>query len=106
METSNDRKLALNEFYKEITEWLLPLGYVEIFTNHPCESIREFHFIKDRIRVICVNHPSESYCYLLAEVIKKPYSFALKSTKLKILMSADDLKHIHNFFIKKRFLCS
>ena len=56
--------MELQDFYKEIKEWLLPLNYTEIYSNHPCLPQREFHFIKNGIRVCCVNDNIEEYYYI------------------------------------------
>ena len=83
-------------FYKTITGWLLPKGYVEIFSNHPCSKEREYHFIKDGIRVCCVNGTGEVYFYLHADVLKTPHCLALQSMKYKIL--SDELDELHEYF--------
>ena len=84
----------LEAFYKQITEWLLPLGYVEIFKNHPSMEVREFHFIKDRVRVICVIKGTEIYCYLYADAIKLINIVSIQGMKVPI--GTDKLQELHN----------
>ena len=83
-------------FYKTITGWLLPKGYVEIYNNHPCSKEREYHFIKDGIRVCCVNGIGEAYFYLHADILKQPHCLALKSMKYDLL--TDKLDELHEYF--------
>jgi hypothetical protein len=86
-------------FYKTITSWLLPKGYVEIYNNHPSSKEREFHFIKDKIRVCCVNGIGEAYFYLHADIMKQPYPLlVLKSMRYEIL--TDELDELHKYFKK------
>jgi hypothetical protein len=89
--------VKLQQFYKIITEWLLPLGYVEIFSNHPCLPIREFHFTKQGIRVICIND-YEWYCYLYADILLQPYSLGLKTCRYSI--GTDKLQELHQMMLQ------
>ena len=73
----------MNEFYKKITEWLLPLGYVEVFRSHPCAEIKEWHFAKNGVRVICVGS-HDKYCYLYSDILKQPHCLALRTSNFKI----------------------
>ena len=83
-----------NNFYDEITVWLLPKGYSEIYSNHPCLVDREFHFCKNGIRVICVSS-HEDYCYLYIDILKEPYNLALKTGKFEI--GTNELEKIHKY---------
>lgn len=83
----------INEFYRKITEWLLPLDYVEIFSNHPFEYKREFHFIKDNIRVCCVNDSDEDYFYLSTTLFAKE-TLTLQSGKYSLNNDVSKLNEI------------
>lgn len=72
----------VKEFYKTITDWLLPKGYTEVYSNHPCLETREFHFSKNYVRVICVKSPTETYCYLYADIMKPQFNLALTTSSL------------------------
>ena len=91
----------MENFYTKISNWLKPLGYVEIFTNHPCATIREWHFCKEGIRVICVNDTSdykEGYCYLYADILKPDFcTIAIKTMKFPI--KTGDLENLHNYML-------
>jgi len=61
----------INDFIKRCQDWLLPLGYKEIFSdNHP--DIRDFniHFIKDAIRVCCRKRYDREECYAQRTIFK------------------------------------
>jgi len=73
----------MHEFYKKITDWLIPKGYGEVYSNHPLAKDREFHFSKDGIRVICVNS-SEEYCYVYKDILKRPYALGLRTGRFEI----------------------
>lgn len=84
----------MEEFYKNITEWLLPKGYVEVFSNHPLAKDMEFHFSKNGVRVICVTS-SEEYCYVYKDIIKRPYNLGLRTGRFEI--GTDELDKIHEY---------
>lgn len=71
-------------FYDKISKWLTPLGYVEVYRNNLGSKEREFHFIKNKVRVICVWSENEQYCYLHNDVILEPHNLAIKSCKFII----------------------
>lgn len=59
-----------NAWYVTCNNWLVPLGFIETFKNHPALVIREFHWIKDGIRICCVyDSNNESYCYIHADIM-------------------------------------
>lgn len=76
--------MELQKFYKEINEWLLPLGYKEIYSNHPCLPNREFHFIKNGIRVCCVNDDMDEYYYLSSIRWTTPDTMSVQSGKYSL----------------------
>ena len=41
----------LNNKFNQVKEWLEPKGFSLIYSNHPSSEPREFHFIKNQIRV-------------------------------------------------------
>jgi hypothetical protein len=71
--------MNLENFYNKITNWLLPLGYLECFKRD-----NEFHFIKDSIRVVCVFEGSNSYFYLNYDILMTPYSYGFISCRYHI----------------------
>ena len=83
--------MELQQFYEKVSDWLIPLGYFEIFNNHPTINPREFHFIKDGVRVVCVN-AYEPYCYLHKDIINLNKS--VRTVKYSISFSS--LLEIHN----------
>lgn len=91
--------MELNVFYKQINSWLLPLGYVEIYSNHPCENIREYHFAKDGVRVCCVNAPYESYCYLHCDCIKTRPFVAIITGRYKLNLPYINI--LHKYILKQ-----
>lgn len=44
-------KEAFNSQFKNAEEWLIKNGFVITYSNHPNSILREFHFIKDQIRI-------------------------------------------------------
>lgn len=84
--TINTSTNIINKFYKEVNDWLLPIGFVEVFSNHPDLQIREFHFSKDGVRVVCVINlvNKETYCYLQNDILMLPYPMAIKTGHFKI----------------------
>ena len=90
----------MEEFYKEITEWLLPKDYKEVYSNHPLSENREFHFSKDGIRVVCKrNVDGVSFFYLQKDILEleKPLSIRTANYNLK----DKDLDILHNFIKDK-----
>jgi hypothetical protein len=84
----------METFHKDISDWLIPLGYTEVFNNHPSSKEREFHFSKEGIRVVCVNGV-ENYCYLHADILKLPYNLSIKTGKFYIGFS--ELDEVHKY---------
>lgn len=63
----------VNKRYSECIAWLLPKGFVEIFSNHPLSEIREVHFIKDAVRIKCYfDSNTIFYCQLQSSISYKP----------------------------------
>ena len=79
-----------------MTEWLLPIGYIEIFSNHPCNNLREWHFFKDGVRIVCVDdwHP---YIYLYADILKQPHALGLRTCNFEIL--TEKLQELHQYML-------
>jgi hypothetical protein len=92
----------MENFHKTITDWLTPLGYTPIYDNHPCSKIREWHFSKEGIRVICVDDNSEysgGYCYLYADILKPEiYTVCIKTMKFPI--GTEQLEKLHNYMLE------
>ena len=63
-------KPTLNDFYTNITEWLLPLGFVEVFKNHDVEKPRRFDFSGYGVRVQCFFDGIESWFELYYDDLK------------------------------------
>lgn len=70
MKTRN--KEAFNEKYKNAEKWLILNGFVITYNNHPNSLIREFHFIKDQIRInLFIGTKDETYyCTINAPIDK------------------------------------
>jgi hypothetical protein len=80
--------ITLNNKFKVAKEWLSNEGFTEIFSNHPSTEPREFHFIKDQIRVeVFIGQASPvHYCQIVAPVnpyITEPI-LHISSSKYKI----------------------
>jgi len=83
----------LDLFYDKISKWLTPLGYVEIYRNNLGAKEREFHFIKNKVRVICVWSETEQYCYLHTDVMLDPHNLAIKTCKF--IIGTPELEELH-----------
>jgi len=69
------------EFNKRLSEWLEPHGFSSIYDNHPCTPVREFHYIKNGVRIVCVNDPESPYCYVYADIIyNRDITYAVRTT--------------------------
>lgn len=42
---------TVNSKFKNAEEWLTAKGFLIIYSNHPATELREFHFIKDQIKI-------------------------------------------------------
>ena len=101
-----------NDFYNSITFWLEHKGYSIIYSNHPNISPREWHFIKDGIRVVCINDPNDPYFYLYCDLflgdvdeIHYDINYALRTGKYQI--EDKGLDEIHaNMLCKVKLLKS
>lgn len=78
----------MKTFYQEITEWLLPLGYIECF-RQTTQAGQEYHFIKDRVRVVCF----KEYCYLSIDLLHKPVPVTVKSGRYNLGTARLDFVH-------------
>jgi hypothetical protein len=75
----------MEDFYKLIKGWLEPLGYIETYSNDSYIPRREFHFIKNRLRVVCVRRVGDQpYCYFIIEMTELKEVLTLKSVKFAI----------------------
>ena len=88
----------LQVFYKEVTDWLLPLGYIKIFQNHPSLELRQFDFIKDQIRIQCFMDKSEGNYYKLSKTIYIKHTSSLISGKYSLDTDKDKLDDIIESF--------
>jgi hypothetical protein len=86
-------------FREQIDAWLTPLGYVPAFENHPLTPIREYHYSREGVRVICVNDASDPHCYLHKDIMEGKFTYALVSRKYEI--GFPELKSIHNMVKRK-----
>ena len=92
------------EFHRTITEWLVPNGYVEVFSNHPLSKDREWHFSKDGVRVICVMSPgSENYCYLHKDISITPEPVSLRTSRFTVGNNYV-IEYLHKFMLNKSSL--
>jgi hypothetical protein len=64
---------TLNNKFTNAKEWLTDKGFTEIYSNHPSTEPREFHFIKDQVRIkVFIGQSSPIYyCQVMAPV--NPY---------------------------------
>lgn len=64
---------TLNNKFTNAKEWLSQKGFTEIYSNHPSTEPREFHFIKDQVRIkVFIGQASPVYyCQVVAPV--NPY---------------------------------
>ncbi len=78
--------IFIDNYHKQILDWLLPLGYEPVFSNHPSMNPREFHFSLDGTRIVCVigGSKSHSYCYVHKDVVSVTPAIALKTGKFEI----------------------
>lgn len=91
---------TLNTKFSNAKEWLEDKGFTEIFSNHPSTEPREFHFIKDQVRIkVFIGQSSPVYyCQVMAPVnpyIKEPI-LHINSSKYEI---GDD-----NLFVAHRLI--
>jgi len=91
----------VNEFYREVQDWLRPLGFTEIYTNHPAEKVREFHFIKDGVRVCCVN-AWNPHCYLQNDILAVTPHVSLRSGQYKI--GFEEVQNLVNILLEQELL--
>ena len=96
--------MQLQEFYAKITGWLLPLGYTEIFSNHSVLPIREFHFTKAGIRVICVNDNFDPYFYVYTDVPRTQPHIAISTCRYAIC--SDQLDQLFDYVQANSILLS
>lgn len=85
-------------WYRGCVEWLVPLGFQETFKNHPSLSRREFHWIKDGIRICCIFKDPlyNNYCYVQNDLLFMQFPFSLKGCQYAI--PDPKVLEIHEFF--------
>ena len=91
---------TLNSKFKNAEEWLMAKGFSIIYSNHPSTEPREFHFIKDQIRIkLFIGQVKPIYCCQvvtpLNAFIKEPL-LHINSSKYEV---GDD-----NIFIAHRLI--
>ena len=91
--------LEISKFFRNIRDWLEPKGFTQVYSNHPLEFIREFHFYKDGIRIKCIRG-SEEYCTCYVDVVKSPFSLSLESEKFEV--GSDRLEEFYETMKKYR----
>lgn len=70
MET--EKNITINAKYNVASEWLISKGYCIIFSNHPSSDIREFHFIKDKVRIKVFINEEVYYCTAVYQLNSDP----------------------------------
>ena len=81
--------------YKKCRNILLPLGYVEIFKNHPCSEVREYHWIKDGVRVCCVwGKCTTLYCYFHIDIARGLTPTSLRTGNFNV--DTVDYEYVNN----------
>jgi len=92
------------EFHRRITEWLVPNGYTEVYSNHPLCKDREWHFSKDAVRIICImSLGSENYCYLHKDIIVTPEPLSLRTGRFSIGNNYV-FEYLHKYMLDKSSL--
>jgi hypothetical protein len=101
-----EEEITVAQFYIKITNWLLPNGYTETYSNHPLSKERRWDFIKDGIRVVCIfptHSPKESYCYLHKDIIITPEPLSLVTGRFSIGNNYV-IDYLHKYMITKSSL--
>lgn len=91
--------ITINDFYKKIIDWLIPLGYVETYKSDDIDGVHSWHFIKDNIRVVCVYNPDGGHFYLHADILLMPVNLAIITGNYDI--GSDQLELLHKFVGEK-----
>jgi hypothetical protein len=85
------------KWYAECILWLGSLGFQEIYSNHPSFMFREYHWIKDGIRICCIYDPlSENFCFVQNDILSMKFPFAIRSCRYKI--GDPKVLEIHEWF--------
>ena len=89
-------------FYKACENWLVNLGFVEIFRdNHPDDSEFNVHFIKDGIRVCCRKRFSREECYF-NKIIYLEIPLTIRTGNYEI--GTKDLEKIMNILLNSKIV--
>lgn len=84
----------IEKWFSICDEWLTGLGYTIIYSNHPSLEKREFHWIKDQIRVCCVfNKNYIPHCYLSVDLLLPMFPLTLKTGRYSIKF--EHLQKVH-----------
>lgn len=90
------------KWYAECILWLGSLGFEEIYQNHPALPFREYHWIKNGIRICCVYDPkNENFCYIHQDIVSLVYPIVIKSCRYKI--GDPEVLKIHDWFQRISF---
>ena len=68
----SEKDITINAKYNVASEWLISKGYCIIFSNHPSSDIREFHFIKDKVRIKVFINEYVYYCTAVYQLHSDP----------------------------------
>lgn len=90
-------KMELDEFYETITDWLLPLGYVEVFKNNELQRPCRIDFQKEGVRVVCILDVGFPSCYLHMDILL-PEAISIRTMNYSIC--TPKLNELHNYLIK------
>lgn len=87
----------VNEFYKAIHHWLRPLGFKEIYSNHPSLDERTWDFAQskyDHIRIQTYLNISEQGYFLVKEIHRPDQEFYVLRTLTYPINDPNLLEHI------------
>lgn len=68
----SEKNITINAKYNVASEWLISKGYCIIFSNHPSSDIREFHFIKNQVRIKVFINEDVYYCTAVCQTNSNP----------------------------------
>jgi hypothetical protein len=68
----SEKDITINAKYNIASDWLISKGYCIIYSNHPSSDIREFHFIKDKVRIKVFINEEVYYCTAVYQLHSAP----------------------------------
>jgi hypothetical protein len=68
----SEKDITINAKYNIASEWLISRGYSLTYSNHPSSDIREFHFIKNKVRIKVFINEEVYYCTAVCQLNSDP----------------------------------